>query len=418
MRVSRVVDSIPPSGIRRFFDIVSQMEDVVSLGVGEPDFVTPFRIREAAIYSLERGYTQYTSNWGLLELRQEVARLLARRYGVEYRPESEILITVGVSEGLDLALRAILNPGDEVLIPEPCYVSYSPCALFAGGVPVPIASDAGTGFRVRIEALEAAVTPRTRAILINFPNNPTGATLRRADLERLAALAQRRDLIVISDEIYADLTYDGEHVSMASLPGMRDRTILLNGFSKAFAMTGWRIAYAAGPPDLVAAMTKIHQYTMLCASIVAQKAALEACRNGEPEMEKMVRQYDERRRFFVKGLNDLGLECQVPEGAFYVFPSIRSTGLSSEEFAESLLMEQRVAVVPGTAFGASGEGHVRCSYAYSIDSIREALRRIERFVAGRRNQVDRGTEGQRDGERADERAGPERKHAAAVPARV
>jgi aminotransferase len=384
MRISRVVQSIPPSGIRRFFDIVSQMEDVVSLGVGEPDFVTPWRIREAAIYSLERGYTQYTSNWGLLELREEIARLLDRRYGVEYRPEGEVLVTVGVSEGLDLALRAILNPGDEVIIPEPCYVSYRPCTLFAGGVPVPLGSDAGKGFRVDVEALERAITPRTRAILLNYPNNPTGATLRRQDLERIAAVAERHDLIVLSDEIYADLTYDSSHVCFASLPGMQNRTILLNGFSKAFAMTGWRIAYAAGPPDLIAAMTKVHQYTMLCAPMMSQQAALEACRSGDEPVAEMVGQYNERRRLFVKGLNDIGLECLMPEGAFYAFPSIRSTGLTSEEFAEQLLQEERVAVVPGTAFGDGGEGHVRCSYAYSLDQIQEALVRMERFVSRRR----------------------------------
>ena len=380
MRISRVVDSIPPSGIRRFFDIVAQMEDVVSLGVGEPDFVTPWRVREAAIYSIERGYTQYTSNWGLLELRQEIARLLDRTYGVEYRAEGEVLVTVGVSEGLDLAMRAILNPGDEVLIPEPCYVSYRPCVLFAGGVPAPVGSDASTGFRVRVDALEGAITPRTRAILLNFPNNPTGATLRRSDLEGIAALAEKHDLIVISDEIYSDLTYDGTHVCFASLPGMQNRTILLNGFSKSYAMTGWRIAYAAGPPDLIAAMTKIHQYTMLAAPITSQKAALEACRSGEADMREMVAQYGERRKLFVRGLNEIGLETLLPEGAFYVFPSIRSTGLTCEEFAERLLMEERVAVVPGTAFGEGGEGHVRCSYAASLDQIREALVRMGRFV--------------------------------------
>jgi aminotransferase len=389
-RVAEVVQNIPPSGIRRFFDIVSQMEDVISLGVGEPDFVTPWRIREAAIYSLERGFTQYTSNWGLLELREEIARLLDRRYGVEYRPEGEVLITVGVSEGLDLALRAILNPGDEVLIPEPCYVSYRPCTAFAGGVPVPIGSDASTGFRVQVEALEAAITPRTRAILLNYPNNPTGATLRKADLEKIAALAERHDLIVLSDEIYAELTYDGAHTCFASLPGMQNRTILFNGFSKAYAMTGWRIAYAAGPPDLIGAMTKIHQYTMLCAPITAQKAALEACRGGDQAMEAMVAEYEQRRRFFVKGLNEIGLETLMPEGAFYVFPSIRSTGLTCEEFAERLLLEERVAVVPGTAFGEGGEGHVRCSYASSIENIREALVRMERLVARCRERVPAG----------------------------
>lgn len=360
------------------------MEDVVSLGVGEPDFVTPWRIREAAIYSIERGFTQYTSNWGLLELREEIARLLDRRYGVEYRPEGEVLVTVGVSEGLDLALRAILNPGDEVLIPEPCYVSYRPCTLFAGGVPVPVGTSAANGFRVSIDALEAAITPRTRAVLVNFPNNPTGATLRRSDLQQLADVAERHDLIVISDEIYSELTYDSKHVSFAGLPGMQDRTILLNGFSKAFAMTGWRIAYAAGPSDLISAMTKIHQYTMLSAPITAQKAALEACKGGEPDMEAMVQQYDERRRMFVKGLNEIGLECQMPEGAFYAFPNIRDTGLTCEEFAEQLLMEQRVAVVPGTAFGIGGEDHVRCSYASSVKDLREALTRMERFLDGLR----------------------------------
>ena len=385
MRISRVLQSIPPSGIRRFFDIVSQMEDVISLGVGEPDFVTPWRIREAAIYSLEHGYTQYTSNWGLLELRQEIARLLDRRYGVEYRPEGEIVVTVGVSEGLDLALRAILNPGDEVIIPEPCYVSYRPCTLLAGGVPVTVGSSVENGFRVDVERLEAAVTPRTRAILLNYPNNPTGATLRRGDLERIAAVAERHDLIVISDEIYSELTYDGAHLSFAALPGMQNRTVLLNGFSKAYAMTGWRVAYAAGPPDLIGGMTKIHQYSMLCASIVAQKAAVEACRNGEEEMEQMVAQYAERRRLFVKGLNEIGLETLMPEGAFYVFPSIRSTGLTSEQFAEQLLLEERVAVVPGTAFGECGEGHVRCSYAASLDEIREAVTRMGRFVSRRRS---------------------------------
>lgn len=367
------------------------MEDVISLGVGEPDFVTPWRIREAAIFSLEQGYTQYTSNYGLLELREEIARLLGRRYGLEYRPEGEIVVTVGVSEGLDLALRAILNPGDEVLIPEPCYVSYRPCTLFAGGVPVPVGSDASTGFRVSVDALESAVTPRTRAIILSYPNNPTGATLRRQDLLRIAELAERHDLVVISDEIYAELTYDTAHVSFAGLPEMQSRTILLNGFSKAFAMTGWRLAYAAGPSELIGAMTKIHQYTMLCAPIVSQKAALEACRSGEADVERMVAEYDERRRFFSAGLNRIGLKCLQPEGAFYVFPDIRSTGLTSEEFAEQLLHEERVAVVPGSVFGLGGEGHVRCSYAASMDAIRQALERMERFV-GRRASAAAGSQ--------------------------
>ena len=379
-RVARVVDELAPSGIRKFFDIVAQMDDVVSLGVGEPDFITPWRAREAAIFSLERGYTQYTSNWGLIELRREVSALLARRYGVEYRPENEILITVGVSEGLDLAFRAILNPGDEVLIPEPCYVSYSPTTRLAGGVPVTVRCEVKDGFRVRPEALQAAVTQRTRAILLNFPNNPTGATFSEADLELIAQIARQHDLVVISDEIYSELTYDRRHVCLASLPGMLNRTILLNGFSKAFAMTGFRVAYAAGPADLVGAMTKIHQYTMLAAPITSQLAAVEACRSCETEMEEMVAQYDQRRRVIVRGLNDLGLECQMPTGAFYAFPSVESTGLGSEEFAEQLLREERVAVVPGTAFGAGGESHVRCSYASGMEQIHEALRRMERFV--------------------------------------
>ncbi len=382
-RINKVVEGLPPSGIRRFFDIVSQMEDVISLGVGEPDFVTPWRIRDAAIYSLERGFTQYTSNWGLLELRREIAKMLDRRFGVEYRAEGEVLVTVGVSEGLDLALRAILNPGDEVLVPEPCYVSYSPGVLLAGGQPVSIGSDASTRFRVTAEMLEQAVTPRTRALLLNYPNNPTGATLRRQDLEAIARVVERHDLLVLSDEIYADLCYDGDHICFASLPRMQNRTILLNGFSKGYAMTGWRIAYAAGPGDLIAAMTKIHQYTMLCAPMMSQQAALEALRSGEADMRAMVEQYDERRRFFAKGLNDVGLDCLLPEGAFYVFPSIRRTGLTSEEFAEQLLKEERVAVVPGTAFGLGGEGHVRCSYAASMENLQEALVRMERFAARR-----------------------------------
>lgn len=380
MNLSRVVEAVAPSGIRRFFDIVSQMEDVISLGVGEPDFVTPWRIREAAIYALERGYTTYTSNHGLLELRQAIARSLDASYGVEYSPTNEILVTVGVSEGLDLALRAILNPGDEVLIPEPCYVSYKPCTLFAGGTPVPVPGDPEDGFATRAAALAAAVTPRTRAILLNFPNNPTGATLRREELERIAALAEEHDLWVISDEIYARLTYEGPHTCMASLPGMQRRTVLLNGFSKAYAMTGWRIGYAAGPAEVIGAMTKIHQYTMLCAPITAQLAAMEALRNGDRDAEEMVAEYDLRRRLLVAGFNRIGLPCPMPEGAFYAFPSIAGTGLDSETFAERLLHEERVAVVPGTAFGACGEGHLRCSYAASVANLEEALRRIDRFV--------------------------------------
>lgn len=386
MRLNRVVQEIPPSGIRRFFDIVSQMEDVISLGVGEPDFVTPWRIREAAIYSLEKGYTTYTSNWGLLELRQAVAAYLDRHYGVEYNPQNEVLITVGVSEGLDLALRAVLNPGDEVIIPEPCYVSYCPCTLFAGGVPVPVPGRAEDGFAVRAAAIAAAITPRTRALLLNYPNNPVGSIIPRAELLKIAALAQRHDLVVLSDEIYAQLSYGEPHTCFASMPGAEARTILLSGFSKSHAMTGWRIGYAAGPADAIAAMTKIHQYTMLCAPITAQKAALEALKNGEADMQEMVAQYNERRRLVVSRFRAMGLDCFEPQGAFYAFPSIRSTGLSAVEFVEALLREERVAVVPGPAFGECGEGFVRCAYAASTVDLTEALRRMGRFVARRRPQ--------------------------------
>ncbi len=392
-RIARAVSAVPPSGIRRFFDIVAQMEDVISLGVGEPDFVTPWVIREAAVQSLERGLTQYTSNWGLLELRREISALMERSWDVAYRPEDEILVTVGVSEGLDLALRAILNPGDEVVVPQPCYVSYTAGVALAGGLPVVVPTTAETGFRVRAGEIEAAITPRTRAILINYPNNPTGATLSRQDLVEIGAVAQQHDLLVLSDEIYANLTYprfgatgptgEARHHCFAGIPGMRDRTLVFNGFSKAYAMTGWRVGYAAGPADILAAMTKIHQYTMLCAPMIGQQAALAACREGEPDMRAMVEQYDLRRRMFVTGLNQIGLPCHEPEGAFYAFPSIVPTGLGCEEFAEALLKEERVAVVPGTAFGAGGEGHVRCSYAASVENLREALVRMGRFVARR-----------------------------------
>jgi aminotransferase len=385
MRLNRVVQEIPPSGIRRFFDIVSQMDDVISLGVGEPDFVTPWRIREAAIYSLEKGYTTYTSNWGLLGLRQAIAQYLDSIYGVEYNPQNEVLITVGVSEGLDLALRALLNPGDEVIIPEPCYVSYRPCTLFAGGVPVPVPGRPEDDFAVRAQTIEAAITPRTRALLLNYPNNPVGTTIPHAELLKIAALAERHDLVVISDEIYARLSYGEPHTCFASLPGAESRTILLSGFSKSHAMTGWRIGYAVGPADVIGAMTKIHQYTMLCAGITPQLAALEALKNGLADTEEMVAQYDERRRLVVTGFRSMGLDCVEPAGAFYAFPSIRSTGLTSTEFAEALLKEERVAVVPGPAFGDCGEGFVRCAYAASTEALTEALHRIRRF-AGRHRQ--------------------------------
>ena len=379
-RVSPLVRSIPPSGIRRFFDIVAEMSGVVSLGVGEPDFVTPWHIRESCVHGLQRGYTSYTSNYGLLELRQEIARMLETDYGVIYDPKCEALITVGVSEALDLAMRALLSPGDEVLVPEPCYVSYNACVSLAGGVPVSVCSSRENEFRVTVDQLAAALTPRTKALLIGYPNNPTGAVMPREDLAAIARFAEQHDLIVISDEIYASLTYDGEHTCFASLPGMRDRTILLNGFSKAYAMTGWRIGYAMGNADFIGAMTKIHQYTMLCAPITAQIAAIEAIKQGTASRNKMVDEYDRRRRLMVDGLRNIGLDCFEPRGAFYVFPSIRNTGLTSLQFAEQLLQAEKVALVPGDAFGACGEGFVRCSYASSSKNLSEALDRIGRFV--------------------------------------
>jgi aminotransferase len=379
-RVSPLVRSIPPSGIRRFFDIVAEMSGVVSLGVGEPDFVTPWHIRESCVHGLQRGYTSYTSNYGLLELRQEIARMLEADYGVVYDPKCEALITVGVSEALDLAMRALLSPGDEVLVPEPCYVSYNACVSLAGGVPVSVCSSRENEFRVTVEQLAAALTPRTKALLIGYPNNPTGAVMSREDLAAIARFAEQHDLVVISDEIYASLTYDGEHTCFASLPGMRDRTILLNGFSKAYAMTGWRIGYAMGNTDFIGAMTKIHQYTMLCAPITAQIAAIEAIKQGKASRNKMVDEYDRRRRLMVDGLRNIGLDCFEPRGAFYVFPSIRNTGLTSLQFAEQLLQAEKVALVPGDAFGSCGEGFVRCSYASSSKNLSEALDRIGRFA--------------------------------------
>ncbi len=378
--LNTVITNCPPSGIRRFFDIAQQMENVISLGVGEPDYVTPWRIREAGIWSLERGYTTYTSNSGLFPLRQRICSMLRRRYDAHYDPETECLVTVGVSEGLDLALRVVLNPGDEVLVPEPCYVSYIPCIEFAGGVAVPVKTDASDGFRLHADRIEAAITPRTKALLLGSPANPTGATQSREDLSRLVALANRHDFYLLSDEIYDRLTYVGAHTCLGSLPGARERTIVFNGFSKAYAMTGWRIGYICAPEPLTTLMTRVHQYTMLCAPHVSQVAAIEALDNAEPDVEAMVADYDRRRRLFVNGLNEIGLDCYEPKGAFYAFPSIRRSGLSSEEFAERLLMEERVAVVPGTAFGPSGEGHVRCSYATALPQLEQALERMGRFM--------------------------------------
>ncbi len=382
-RVSPTVRAIPPSGIRRFFDIVAETKGVVSLGVGEPDFVTPWHIRESCVYGLQQGYTAYTSNYGLLELRQEIAKNCAANYGVEYDPRKEVLVTVGVSEAVDLAMRAILSPGDEVLVPEPSYVSYKACVALAGGVPVTVPTKVEDDFRLTVDQLEALVTPRTKALLIGYPNNPTGAIMPKDELAAIAAFAAKHDLIVISDEIYASLTYSGTHTCFASLPGMRDRTILLNGFSKAYAMTGWRIGYALSNPDFIGAMTKIHQYTMLCAPITAQVAAIEALRHGQCSMLKMVEEYNRRRRLMVEGFKKIGLDCFEPQGAFYIFPSIKQTGLSSLAFAEELLKAEKVALVPGDAFGACGEGFVRCSYASSTANLSEALTRIGHFVKTR-----------------------------------
>ncbi len=379
-RISQRVSSLAPSGIRKFFDLIQSMDDVISLGVGEPDFSTPWRVREAAIHSVEKGHTHYTSNYGLIELREKIADDLSARYGVNYEPADQVLVTVGVSEGLDLAMRTLLDPGDEVIIPEPTYVSYVPCVILAGGVPVPVPTTEEEEFKVRPSDIEARVTPRTRAIMIGYPNNPTGAVLERRELQAIADVAGRHDLTVVSDEVYDRLVYGHAHVCFSALDGAQERTVHLGGFSKDFAMTGWRVGYAAGQPQVIEAMMKVHQYTMMCAPTMSQMAALEAMSTGGPEVESMVEAYDQRRRLMVKGLNEIGLPCLMPKGAFYTFPSIKSTGLTSEEFAEGLLREEKVAVVPGTAFGLSGEGHVRCCYAVSVGEIEEALERIGRFV--------------------------------------
>ena len=378
--ISRRVKGLSPSGIRKFFDLLTTMDDVISLGVGEPDFVTPWRIREAAIYSIEKGYTMYTSNYGLMELRQEISGYMSRRAGLGYDPANQVLVTVGVSQALDLAMRAILDPGDEVIVPEPTYVSYIPCVTLAGGVAVTVPTHMENGFRVRPEDIESRITGRTKAILIGYPNNPTGAMMSRRELEDIADIAKKRDLVVISDEIYERLVYGTEHTYFASLPDMAERTVHLSGFSKSYAMTGWRIGYACGQPEIIEAMMKVHQYTMMCAPIQGQMAAIEALRSGDRAVEDTREEYNRRRHLMVRGLNRLGLSCLEPQGAFYTFPSIKSLDMSSEEFAERLLMEEKVALVPGSAFGPSGEGHVRCCYAVATDEIEEALVRIGRFV--------------------------------------
>ena len=381
----RRVADVPPSGIRKFFDVVSEMDGVISLGVGEPDFNTPWAYTDAAIYSLRRGHTHYTSNWGLIELRRAINRYLTGRFETEYDPTDEILVTVGASEGIDLALRALVEPGDEVIVPDPSYVSYMPNIRFAGGVCVAVPTAAEDGFRLTPERLRAAITPRTKALILPYPNNPTGAVMEREDLEKIAEVLRGTDIMVISDEIYAELTYEGKHVSFAAIPGMWERTITLNGFSKAFAMTGWRMGFACGPREVMAVMCKIHQYTMLCAPTPGQYAALEALSSGETndyaDVRRMVDSYDRRRRLIVHGLREAGLSCHEPRGAFYAFPAVPE-GMDSQTFCEKLLWEKKVAAVPGDAFGALGDGFIRCSYAASVENIQKAVERIAAFVRG------------------------------------
>ncbi len=378
--ISDRVNAVPPSGIRKFFDMVIGMDDVISLGVGEPDFVTPWHIREACIYSLEKGFTSYTSNAGLLELREAVSDSFHRDYGVNYDPDTQVLVTTGVSEAADLALRAVVNPGDEVIVHEPSYVSYKPSIVFSGGTPITVSTTRENEFRLTGAQLEDAVTPKTKAIILSYPNNPTGAVMGKKDLEEVADVAVEHDLVVISDEVYDKLTYNGKHTCFSSLNGMDERTILLNGLSKSHAMTGMRVGYAMGPPDIISAMLLIHQYTMLCAPINSQMGAIEALNKGDSEMQAMVREYNRRRRLFVTGLNELGLDCFEPRGAFYAFPSVQSTGMTSSQFAEGLLNQQKVAVVPGDVFGESGAGFLRCSYASSLDELKTALERMEMFL--------------------------------------
>ena len=378
--VARHVSAIPRSGIREFFDVVQNQSDVISLGVGEPDFVTPWHIREAAIYALERGKTSYTSNLGLLKLREAISHHLEKNFGVAYDAKNQILITVGVSEALDLALRAVINSGDEILYHEPCYVSYSPSITMTHGVAVPVSCKAENGFAVTGEAIDRVITPRSKVLILNFPTNPTGGTLTRTELLKIAEVVLRHNLLVITDEIYSELTFEGDHVSIASLPGMKERTIFLHGFSKAYAMTGFRIGYACGPGELIEAMMKIHQYSMLCASIISQEAALEAILHGDVDTAEMREQYRVRRNYIVNGLNATGLTCHLPRGSFYAFPSITSSGLTSKEFAVKLLQQEKVACVPGSAFGPSGEGYLRCCFATALDQIEIATERMARFV--------------------------------------
>lgn len=379
-RLSDMAENLPPSGIREFFDLVVGMEDVISLGVGEPDFATPWHICDAAIAAMRRGMTSYTSNLGLLELREGIAQDMEQRWGVGYDPGDQIIVTVGVSEALDITMRALLNPGDEVIVPEPCFVAYKAAVLMAGGVPIALPTRESEEFRLQPDALEAAITPRTRALLVGYPSNPTGAVMTRQELQAIADVCLRHDLICLSDEIYALLTYEGEHTCMASLPGMYERTIVYNGFSKAYAMTGWRLGYACGPADLIEALNRLHAYTIMCAPVGAQVAAIEALRHGDADMRRMVAEYDQRRRLFVSGLNAIGLNCFMPRGAFYAFPRVGHLGISSREFSNRLLFEHKVAAVPGTAFGECGEGYLRCTYATSMDHLKTALERMAALV--------------------------------------
>ncbi|MGF9979956.1 aminotransferase [Bacillus subtilis] len=378
--LSDYVQQIKPSGIRKFFDLAATMEGVISLGVGEPDFVTAWNVREASILSLEQGYTSYTANAGLYSLREEIGRYLSNRFDLSYSPDNELIVTVGASQALDIAIRAIVNPGEEVIIPEPCFVAYDALVSLAGGIPVHVHTTADKGFKATAADFEAAVTEKTKAILICSPSNPTGSVYSKEELNEIAEFAKKHDVIVLADEIYAELTYDEEFTSIAALPGMKERTVVISGFSKAFAMTGWRLGFAAAPSLLRDAMLKIHQYAMMCAPAMAQFAALEGLKNGMEDVEKMKKSYRRRRNLFVESLNEIGLSCHHPGGAFYAFPSIKSTGMSSEQFAEELLTQEKVAVVPGSVFGPSGEGYIRCSYATSIEQLQEALVRMKRFL--------------------------------------
>lgn len=375
-----VVKNMPPSGIRKFFDIVNEMEDAISLGVGEPDFITPWHIRAAGIDALKDGHTYYTSNWGLKELREEISKMNMRKYGVSYNPKNEIFITVGGSEAVDITIRALVEPGDEVLIPEPCFVCYTPCVSLAGGVSVPIVTTMKDNFKLTKKALEDKITDKTKLLILSYPNNPTGAVMTKEDLAEIVDVLKDKNIMVLSDEIYSELTYEVKHASISQFPEMKDKTVVINGFSKSYAMTGWRLGYAMGHKDIISAMIKIHQYAIMSAPTTSQYAAIEAVKNGDEDIEAMKKEYNIRRRVLVDGLNKLGLKCFEPFGAFYVFPDISSTGLTSDEFCNELLRKEKLAVVPGSAFGQSGEGFVRISYAYSLEDIKKALKKIENFV--------------------------------------